>query len=173
LSIIKWYAEKWIKESYPVLKGDAAPSSSAKQDVIRAGYSQGQLLAIEFFDYIQGENKYKNKSFVILDRDVQAAIKGFIHQGRPSQFLEKPIVIRRLAKHAGLLIAGTHLRSIHIRIITNDPDIANTPRWEAHHFKSIKEGGLRIDVIAEMGEMRKDFRSETGVDEDPGDLSQM
>jgi hypothetical protein len=178
LSIIKWYAEKWINKTTPVQSGDYAPPSDAKHDVIRAGYSQGQLLAIELFDHLQSE--YQNKPFVIFDRDVQTAIKYFIHGGHPSQFLEKPLAIRKLAKSAGLLIAREHLRSTHIRIITNDPDIANTTKWEPHNWipiwrretdgKRIKneKGGMKIDAIDEIKEIRKKIKEETGmIDEVP------
>lgn len=106
LEIIRWWAEQFVAEHGPVNRGEPAPWSESKRDIVEEAYSPGQLHA----SHVLGElrrlikaDELPANSF-IFDADIVASIRAVVHEGRSNEFLEKPGTIRLLAKGDGWLI---------------------------------------------------------------------
>ena len=119
LGIVKWWAEEFLKKESPVLKGDDAPWSVLKRQVIEEGYSPGQLLVSNFLERLSEEmkekkfcervcgvnEKKKNGGVILLDTSLVQLIKDTMYEGRHNDRLEKPITIRKIAKSKGWFIS--------------------------------------------------------------------
>jgi Family of unknown function (DUF5906) len=154
LGIIKWWATEWLKTNKPVAAGVDAPMSQAKRDMIEEGYSQGQTLVAQFLDMASAKAVADPPTFdshaFILDVDLVKLITNHLHEGRPSDRLEKPATIRRLAKDHGWHVGAEHarvaewgMRSHHAHVISLDPAVANTSPSEL-----LRERKRPVDVAA-------------------------
>jgi uncharacterized protein DUF5906 len=116
LRIIRWWADKWLETNQPVLPGAPAPWSELKKEIVEEGYSQGQLLVARVLERIaaaiKGEDEefrrkleergmLKGENAYFFDKDLVDLIKQEIHGGRPSDRLEKPSTVRKVAKSMG------------------------------------------------------------------------
>jgi hypothetical protein len=116
LRIIKWWADKWLETNQPVLPGAPAPWSELKKEIVEEGYSQGQLLVARVLERvaatIKGEDEefrrmlekrgmLKGENAYFFDQDLVELIKREVHDGRPSDRLEKPSTVRKVAKSVG------------------------------------------------------------------------
>lgn len=129
LGKILYWAIEYVKKHDPVLRGDAAPASLAKNSVIEEGYSPGQLLVAQFLDHVKED--MNGEPVFMLDVDLVDMIRNIHHDGRRSDKLEKPITIRKLAKARGweigehnAAIAAWGTRGVWARVISSDPEIA-------------------------------------------------
>lgn len=115
LGIIMNWAFDWVKKNGYVKASDHAPESTAKRDMIKENLSDGQN---EVDDFLQMTLKEAEKEswmisntkpagangswtpsgFVIFDRDLVDLIQLAVHNGGKSQYLEKPLTVRKLAK---------------------------------------------------------------------------
>lgn len=110
LPIIAWWAEEWLKTNAPVGMGAAAPWSAVKQEAIEEGLSQGSLFVSEFLDRVKEE--MNGKPVILLDKDLVDLIRQAVHQGRETDYLEKPLTLRRLAKSKGWYVGKDKVTSV-------------------------------------------------------------
>lgn len=119
LAKIHWWAKEFCKKNLPVMIGDNAPNSSLKKDIVEEGYSQGQLLISSTLERVEevlasdDEDDIKlmkrwednrmlvDGSVILIDTQLVELIKEEVHQGRPTDRLEKPMTLRKLAKSKG------------------------------------------------------------------------
>lgn len=128
LEIIYNYFIEYVARNGSVAKGEDAPWTSVKQDVIEEGMSPGQLLVADVLEAI----KPKGKIFVT-DYDLQDFIRNRLYEGRNANTIEKPLTIRKIAKgkgwHIGAkrynqMVEGTAIQG---RIIAPTREIASLP----------------------------------------------
>lgn len=110
LNIIAQWAFDWLKENERVQLGAPAPWSAVKQEAIEEGLSQGSLFISEFLDKIKEE--MDGKPIILLDKDLVDLIKQQVHGGRETDYLEKPLTIRRLAKSKGWHVSKEKVTSV-------------------------------------------------------------
>lgn len=154
LGIVKHWARLFIEENGPVVGGADAPWSEMKTQIVEEGYSPGQELVAKTLKrleaILEGDSesdketraKWKTEgmlvnsgSVAVLDVDLVRLITDVIHQGRPSDRLEKPMTVRKLAKSLGWHVgeervnpkmnewgSGAHLG----RVLSNDRELAAT-----------------------------------------------
>ena len=173
-AIIKNWAINFLKTHPHVSTVEQAPWSYVKREVIEATYSAGEELAMRIFNnvattlmlarqYVKGgdnsqavidahtnveswksEHRYKDGNVVILDTDMVRAIKDFIHDGRSSQYMERPLTIRRIAKASGWHISKKPIfmkgwSASNARIISNNPEWINRDPREFYNKKLEEE----------------------------------
>jgi hypothetical protein len=125
LGAIKYWAMEFLKTYPPVLQGQAAPGSAAKNEVIEEGYSQGQIMVSDLLEMIRDQNA--DKPWVVTDIGLVKYIRDNLYDGRHNDKLEKPMTIRKLAKAKSLYIGPTKLggsKFQNSRLISNDPEAA-------------------------------------------------
>ena len=181
LAKIKWWCIKWLEKNKPVERGADSPWTTLKREVIEEGYSPGQALVAKTLDRItnilgstdeedvsqvakwrQDGMVVNGHSVAILDTDLVRLITDVIHQGRPSDRLERPLTIRKLAKQCGWNIGqakvSTGMRTWGAnahngRVISNDPVLASLNPTELGGAKSksdIKIKPLNLDFAREV-----------------------
>lgn len=128
LGIIMQWAHDFLKKNEPVMRGDAAPWSVLKKEVVEEGYSPGMALVANFLSRVQEESgnpnwleahckpawangSWKPDGAVLLDTDLVALIKNHLYDGRQSDRLEKPSTIRKVAKMQGWHVADDKARA--------------------------------------------------------------
>ena len=111
LSIIKWWAEAWVKENGSVLRGSPAPWSALKKEVVEEGYSPGQELVAAFLHRIKEEKA--DERVIIMDTDLVRLIRMVVHEGRLSQYQERPLTVRKVAKSQGWFIGSKAPMGLH------------------------------------------------------------
>src|SRR5262245_46568389 len=114
--VIVWWANEFLKKYQAVMKGDAAPWTTHKQEVIEEGYSPGMQFTSEIFrrlrgvlsgDYPEEQKKLtalkmiKDGEAYVRDVDVISAIKTVVNNGHRTDYLERPHTIRKVAKMEG------------------------------------------------------------------------
>lgn len=99
--IMQWAQEFGKKNEY-VKKGEAAPWSSVKREVIEESMSAGMLLVSETLDAILATAK--GKPVFVTDMQLVQLIKDKLYDGRPTDKLEKPLTLRKLARSKGWFI---------------------------------------------------------------------
>jgi hypothetical protein len=122
LAIIKGWAHKFVDEHGPVRRGDAAPWSKLKKEIIEEGFSQGMGVAADLLDTLksaldgtdldlrkklEGYGQLRGDEMVISDRDLVEFIKNKLYDGRHNDRLERPLTIRKVAKTKGWHISET------------------------------------------------------------------
>lgn len=102
--IIHWAREYCAKHGH-VLKGEHAPWTTVKQQVIEETMSPGMLLVSSILDRIKAQAN--GELVFVTDGQLVQLIKDRIYEGRASEKLEKPLTIRKLARGKGWHI-GEH-----------------------------------------------------------------
>lgn len=127
LSIIKWWSEDYIKRHGFVGPEDRAPHTSRKKEIKISTMSEGQLLVANKLRELA--DKYVGQKIATIDADFVELIKREIHNGRHSDYLEKPSTIRKLAKdeeNGKWFISDTRMRidqRTFAHVITNDHSV--------------------------------------------------
>lgn len=181
LSKIKYWCSEWLKTNQAVERGADAPWTTLKKEVIEEGYSPGQALVAKSLDRITSVLASEDEedvaqvarwrsdgmvvnghSVILLDTDLVRLISDVVHQGRPSDRLERPLTVRKLAKQCGWSIGNlkvsTGMRtwgaSAHnARIVSNDPTLASLHPTELGGTKSksdVKIKPLNLDFLREV-----------------------
>lgn len=104
LSKIMHWAQEFGKKNEYVKKGEPAPWSSVKREVIEATMSAGMLLVANTLDRILEVSK--GKPVFVTDMQLVQLIKDKLYDGRPNDRLEKPLTIRKLARSRGWTIGA-------------------------------------------------------------------
>lgn len=149
LQIIRSWAENFVKKHGPVLRGNSAPWSAAKKEIVEEGYSPGMTLVADLLDRISEEGK----KVVVLDSDLVRAIRDTVYEGRQNDRLERPATLRKLAKAKGWFVADERCqlkewgtRGTHSRVLSNCAEMARRPAVEL-----LAEGVRPVDVSAYLG----------------------
>lgn len=129
LNVIKWWAGQFLKDHAPVLRGESAPWSAVKREIVEEGYSPGMALVAELLDRLKEEAA--DRPMMLLDTDLVRVVRDHLYEGRHSDKLERPATLRKLAKSKGWHVGDQRVqlkewgaRGSHARVITNDPLIA-------------------------------------------------
>ena len=130
LSIIKHWAYEFVKEHGVVQKGEIAPLTAKKKEVIEEGFSPGMNLVAKFLDRVKME--MPDQQIAILDTDLVKLIKDFVYDGRQSDKLERTATIRKLAKAKGWAVERRFIKKIGsmAHIIASDPDVVKNSDFE-------------------------------------------
>lgn len=131
LNIIHQWALDWVKKNPPVMKGQDAPMSVAKKEIVEEGYSPGMNVAAAALDFLKHKltseekdcvgfreklakaNMYKDGSALVVDTDLVKFISSSLYESRHNDRLERPLTIRKVAKAKGWHVNGeriTHYR---------------------------------------------------------------
>lgn len=105
LGIIKWWAEEWLNENRAVQKGDSAPYSTLKKEVVEEGMSAGQLLVAGFLEEMMLQANESGSPVIFTDAGLVELIKDVIYEGRINDRLEKPLTVRKIAKSQGWTVS--------------------------------------------------------------------
>lgn len=101
LGIIKAWAEDF--GDY-VLAGAEAPMTAAKKEVVIETYSPGQALMHDVLVALREFREENGMRIIFPETALLILVQNVIHQGRPSDRLEKPRTARMVAKAAGWYI---------------------------------------------------------------------
>lgn len=147
LGIIVWWAHKFLEEHATVSSGEPAPWTVAKAGVIEEGYSEGMTMVAEILKKIKecGGPGQEWERCAILDIDLVGLIRDNIHEGRHTEYLEKPRTIRRMAKELGWYSRNdkTTLRDgTHGKMICLDANDAHKPYGEL--LKEVRPTRIRM-----------------------------
>lgn len=151
LQKIRWWFEQWLQSNEPVRRGEEAPLTTTKQEVIRDNYSPGQEMTAEFLEWLV--ERHDNRPMVVLDVDLQTMLSEHLHEGRPTDRLEKTGTLRKVAKVAGWFTMEQRVklaawrRAAVTKALTNSPDHAGMAIAD---LKAAVDGGgvLFVDVAA-------------------------
>jgi len=102
LGKIKNWSDEFCKKNGYVRTGDAAPWSVIKKQVIEETMSQGMLLVSNLLDAIK--ELTNGEEVFVTDIQLVQYIKDRLYEGRMSQYLEKPLTLRKLARSKGWFI---------------------------------------------------------------------
>jgi hypothetical protein len=126
LSIIKGWAEDFCERHGAAQRGDDAPWSELKKEIVEENWSPGMVIAGRLFDrlrrIIDGENpdlrtklegfgQLRGDEMVVADEDVVEFIKNKLYDGRQSDRLERPLTIRKVAKAKQWFVAEGRIHS--------------------------------------------------------------
>lgn len=129
LGKIKFWASQWLETNAAVAKGDDAPTSTLKSEIIEESLSPGQQIAATAL--ARAKETMNGEPVFLLDVDLVGCIRDQLYDGRHNDRLEKAATIRKLAKSRGWFISD-HLamlqewgtRGIKARMICSSPDLA-------------------------------------------------
>lgn len=127
LGKIKWWASEFLKSNKAVGRADRAPGSEAKKVVIREGLSPGSALVAQFLERISEDMQdekwlerhtkarkanggWRPEGVVITDVSLVQMIRDMLHEGRPTDRLEKPMTVRKVARQLGWYISDHQAR---------------------------------------------------------------
>ena len=153
LAKIAYWAEDFLKKNASVLRGDSAPDSAAKRDMVVECYSEGmahvqnklaavrQILDsdkpadVKIRERWEAENKLKDGAVFFLDHALVQSIKDNVYQGRHHDKLEKPLTVRKVAKAEGWAIGQEKINGSNSwgpmahnsKIIASDQRIVDIP----------------------------------------------
>lgn len=103
LQIIKGWMEGFLKKNECVKRGEPAPWSSMKQEVIEEGLSPGLTLVANTLDMVKEE--VNGHDVFMKANDFMTLIKDELYEGRHHDRLERPSTICKLAKSMGFYIS--------------------------------------------------------------------
>lgn len=135
LNIIRWWCDEWLKVNSPVMKGESAPMSVLKAEIVEEGYSPGQALTARVLDQIklQVEAGELPPTTFVLDTALVELVKTTIYEGRHNDRLERPATLRQVARARGWHAGDTRAqikewgqKSFGSRVLALDPTIAKT-----------------------------------------------
>jgi uncharacterized protein DUF5906 len=132
LQIVAHWAREFVEKNGSVMRGDAAPWSAAKANVIEESWSPGMALCAGILERIKFESGIGEKfeRCIILDQDFIILIKNEIYDRRQNDYLERPSTIRKLAKSMGWYIHEDKTRlkdGTQGRLICSDAEDAQRP----------------------------------------------
>jgi hypothetical protein len=102
LGIIKHWCEEQVKDpAMIVLKGEDAPITNAKTEVITEGFTDAMRLAYDVLCMLKEEADQRDQVSIVLDTELVRMAKELVYQGRANSYLEKPRTMRKVAESAG------------------------------------------------------------------------
>lgn len=156
------YAKDWVKKNKPVMRGDNAPDSALKREIVEEGYSAGQALVSQVLDAIKeildGDEKTKadwkargylnNAGVFILDKSFIQLIKDQIYEGRHNDRIERAATIRRVARAKGWAIGEYRANikdwgALGAKMICSSKELAGIPPGDLCNERMKPEERLR------------------------------
>lgn len=149
LQKVMWYFEHWLESNEPVRSGDEAPSTAAKRDVVREGYSKGEEIVAAELERLNDPEREDRRPIIVFDVDLQKQISRQLYQGQPNDKLEKPATIRKVATAVGWYVIDKPIqmrqrtdpitapdvdwyRAGKTRALTNDPTLVSEQPTALH-----------------------------------------
>jgi hypothetical protein len=125
--IAHYLGELGQRTDVAVMRGETAPDSEAKRDVVEEGFSPAMRFASEILNEIK--EMHGEGYFYLTDLELRASIIRNFYQGREPDRMEKPLTFRKVAKAVGLHIRTDKLLARvwgdqpawRARVISNDP----------------------------------------------------
>lgn len=151
LEIINWWAREWLKTNPPVLAGEIAPDTNAKDEMIEEGFSKGMIHAKWCLETMKKTAAEEGRSLFVTDAGIIRAIKDKEYDGRDNQFLEKPLTIRKLAKKLGLFV-GEHRSRVFSSGAENSRLIATSYGLAMADHEELKKKGEKPFDISIIGQ---------------------
>jgi hypothetical protein len=112
LGIIKHWCEERAKDpAMIVLKGEDAPMTDAKTEVITEGFSDAMRLAYNTLSMIKREADQEDRVALVLDTELVRMAKELIYQGRQASYIEKPRTMRKVAESAGYKVSEAKIQN--------------------------------------------------------------
>lgn len=102
-----WSDQQSLDPEKVVMRGETAPMTEAKREVIQEGYSEAMRLAYRVLSHIKEEAYESGKVMVVLDTELIRLAKEVVYKDRYSQFMERPLTMRKVAQAAGFHV-GDH-----------------------------------------------------------------
>jgi len=90
-------------------RGEIAPGSEAKDNVVKDGYSPGMRLLYDAAREIKEDNT--DRLVAITDRQAQNVLKQFMYNGQDAKYLEKTSTIRKVFETAGWHIGWEQIKN--------------------------------------------------------------
>jgi hypothetical protein len=123
-------------------KGEDAPASGAKFRMIEQSYSRGQQLVKDWLE-VHADTGKKNGAVVVSDQVLVDLILYEVYSGRATEYLERPLTIRKLAARTPGWHVGPH------RTVVRPPlgkgfIIANRPGLAGLSIQEIEATGAVI-----------------------------
>ena len=107
LAIIGWWAEEFLRTVNPVARGEHAPLTSAKQEVIEESMSEGYRIALDLgrmaIKYGEPSENQREQSVVLAVEEVRAHVASRRNMSMDDGRLEKPLLLRKALRAAGLM----------------------------------------------------------------------
>lgn len=161
--VVKHWAKTFLESAEPVVPGEPAPWTKRKQDVIEEGYSQGQQLVMNLIRFLkerpEGDAWVESRTrpdglagsrqgpvgAMVFDVDLVDMIKEVVYQGRQTDYLERPLTVRKVAKAAGCFVHPEnfgHRSSSHARLVVVSPALAEAVQGmtKSEVMKLMREG---------------------------------
>jgi hypothetical protein len=141
LAIIKYWAENFLRKNGPVYSGEHAPPTSAKNEIIAEGRSEGVRLAFDLGEFV---HKMKGETKVVLAvEDVRDWVAERRQLDRNNSKLERSLTLRNALKAAGLAEplrkSNTEQRRFQIGSARKSHVVANFDIGMEVEWPSIKE----------------------------------
>jgi len=104
-SIIKGFCEVLAADPRNlVMRGQSAPMTETKKDVVREGYSDAMRFVHMLMEQIKDQADRQNKSVVVLDTELVRMVKEVYYKGNVPKYMEQLRTLRRVAQDAGWYI---------------------------------------------------------------------
>lgn len=132
LGIIRGWADRFVAEHGPVNRGEPAPWSENKREIVEEGYSPGQAQASQDLGSFRARVEAGDlpANAFIFDTQLVESVKMNVYEGRSSEFLEKPSTLRTIAKSEGFYVGdlGSQVAKWpkRARVISLDRETADT-----------------------------------------------
>lgn len=138
LAFIANWAKEFVKEHGFVGPGQDAPDSTAKDEAIEAGMSEGMRLVAEFLDRLKEDKQ--EEPIILVDDDLVSLVRHTLHSDRmDANKLEKPMTLRKVAVKKGWFVSEDRITLA---------GRTNPPEWRAIKLGSRMICSHQEDVVA-------------------------
>jgi hypothetical protein len=176
LAKIMAWAKTYTDEVGEVQRGDAAPWSELKKDIVEEGYSDGMALVAKTLDRLRGiingedgdarkklesMNQLRGDEMILIDEDFRQLIKDKLYDGRANDHIERPLTIRKVAKSRQWYVCENRIQTattirksaVGSRIICSTLDLSRRSPAELFGERVPKEERLLPVDLASMIEL--------------------
>ena len=165
LAIICQWAKDFVKKHGAVSRSDSAPDTVLKDEIVRESYSPGMDLVARFLNRVEKEmqdpkwieahckpeganGEWKVEGVIVMDVQLVNLIHIVIYNNKPSDKLERPMTVRKVAKNQGWVVSEQRVHTEkwdtqgqRIRLICSTKELAETA------FNELEKKIRPLDVI--------------------------
>jgi hypothetical protein len=153
LEIIKHWCEEQVRDpNMVVLKGEDAPMTGTKVEVITEGFSEAMRMAYEVLCLVKEEADQEDRVAIVLDTELIRLAKEVVYNGSHRTTLERPLTMRKVAKTAGYKVfqnkvnnkgwAGSHSHACKVLIAGRESEVLASGSNEA-----LYAAGRPLDLV--------------------------